>query len=79
MRARTAGYGRSMTNPSEENLGRLDDEAEEREPSSTTDGPAAEGVYDPAQGSPGGTHPTGEDFPNEAVRYDDPDHRREPS
>jgi hypothetical protein len=79
MRARTRGYRCNMTNPSEENLGRMDDEAEEREPSSTTEGPAAEGVYDPAQGSPGGTHPTGEDFPNEAVRYDDPERRREPS
>jgi hypothetical protein len=79
MRDRTQGYGCSMTNQSDENLGRLDDEAEEHEPSSTTDGSAAEGVYDPAQGSPGGTHPTGEDFPNEAVRYDDPERRREPS
>jgi hypothetical protein len=45
-----------------ENLGRLDDEAEEHEPSSTTEGAAAEGAaaegdYDPAQGSPdSGTH-----------------------
>ena len=60
-----------MTNDSPENLGRLDDEQEERESSSTTDGPAAEGEYDPAQGSPGGGHPTGESFPDEAVRYDD--------
>jgi hypothetical protein len=59
--------------------GRLDDEAEEREPSSTTDGPAAEGEYDPAQGSPDGDpHPTGEDFPAEGTRYDDPEHRRTP-
>ena len=36
----------------QERLGRLDDEAEDAEPSSTTDGPAAEGDYDPAQGSP---------------------------
>jgi hypothetical protein len=79
MRVGTPGYGPFMTNQSEENLGRLDDEAEEREPSSTTEGPAAEGVYDPAQGSPGEAHPTGEDFPNEAVRYDDPERRREPS
>ena len=42
-----------MSNDSTENLGRLDDEEEEQEPSSTTDGPAAEGGYDPAQGSPG--------------------------
>jgi hypothetical protein len=59
--------------------GRLDDDAEEREPSSTTDGPAADGEYDAAQGSPaGGPHPTGEDFPAEATRYDDPEHRRTP-
>jgi hypothetical protein len=32
--------------------GRLDDEAEKREKSDTTDGPAAEGTYDPKQGSP---------------------------
>jgi hypothetical protein len=39
--------------------GRLDDEQEEREPSDTTDGPAAEGEYDPAQGSPdSGPHAT---------------------
>jgi hypothetical protein len=64
-----------MTSSPEENLGRLDDEAEERESSSTTDGPAAAGDFDPAQGSPGSGHPVGEDFPNEAVRYDDPDER----
>lgn len=40
-------------------LGRLDDAAEETEPSSTSDGPAAEGEYDPAQGSPdSGPHAT---------------------
>lgn len=60
---------------SQENLGRLDDEAEEREPSSTTEGPAAAGVDDPRQGSPGSAHPTGQDYPDEAVRYDDPEHR----
>ena len=55
MRRRVTGYGRRMTfeHPeTSENLGRLDDEAEEREPSSTTEGAAAEGEYDPAQGSP---------------------------
>ena len=47
-----------MTEQQPENLGRLDDEAERREPSSTTDGPASAGEYDPAQGSPdSGTHP----------------------
>ena len=59
-----------------DNLGHLDDDAEEQEPSSTTDGPAADGEYDPAQGSPGQDHPTGEDFPHEATRFDDPDKRR---
>jgi len=57
-------------------LGRLDDEAEEREPSSTTEGAAAEGVSDPEQGSPGGGHPVGEDYPDEAVRYDTADRPR---
>jgi hypothetical protein len=67
-----------MTNESRENLGRRDDEAEEREPSPTTEGPAAKGACDPTQGSPGQGHPTGEDFPNEAVRYDEPGRRRVP-
>lgn len=50
-----------MSSDSPENTGRLDDEAEEQEPSSTTDGPAADGEYDPAQGSPdAGPHPTGD-------------------
>ena len=57
-----------MTSESSENLGRLDDAAEAQEPSSSTDGPAAEGEYDPAQGSPGDAHPTGEGFPNEEER-----------
>jgi hypothetical protein len=61
-----------MTNDTPENLGRLDDEAEDREPSSERDGPAADGEFDPAQGSPAGGHPVGEDFPNEGVRYDEP-------
>lgn len=78
MITRQVGYGASMTSsdPDQEQLGRLDDEAEEREPSSTTDGAAADGDYEPAQGSPGPEHPTGEDFPAEATRYDDPEHRR---
>ena len=59
-------------------MGRLSDEEEAQEPSSTTDGPAAEGELDPRQGSPGQPHPVGEDFPNEAVRYDDPNRRRDP-
>lgn len=57
-----------MTSDSSENLGRLDDTAEAQEPSSTTDGPAADGEYDPTQGSPGEAHPTGEGFPNEEKR-----------
>ena len=65
-----------MSNDSEENLGRLDDDAEEQEPSSTTEGAAAEGEYDPAQGSPGHAHPTGEDFPEEAVRYGEDERKR---
>lgn len=68
--------GEPMTSEGPEQLGRLDDEQEEREPSSTTEGAAARGDYDPAEGSPGGTHPTGESFPDEATRYDDPEHRR---
>ena len=63
-----------MTEGDQERLGRLDDEAEEQEASSTTEGAAAEGDYDPAQGSPGQAHPVGEDYPDEAVRYDDPGH-----
>ena len=65
-----------MTADEPEQLGRLDDDAEEQEPSSTTEGAAAEGDYDPAQGSPGQDHPTGEDFPAEASRFDEPEHRR---
>lgn len=64
-----------MTSNDPERLGRLDDADEEQEPSSTKDGAAARGEYDPAEGSPGREHPTGEDFPGEAVRYDDPEHR----
>jgi hypothetical protein len=64
-----------MTKDGSEQLGRLDDEQEAAEPSSTTDGAAARGEDDPAQGSPGTGHPVGEAFPDEAVRYDDPDER----
>ncbi len=62
-----------MSSQDSENTGRLDDAAEEQEPSSTTGGPAAEGEYDPAQGSPGHAHPVGEDFPDEAPKADGPD------
>ena len=51
-----------MTSSENESLGRLDDEAEDQEPSSTTDGAAADGEYDPAQGSPdSGPHATAQD------------------
>lgn len=54
-----------------ENLGRLDDDAEEREPSSTIDGPAAEGQYDPSQGSPhSGTHPVFRDMTRGALGWE---------
>ena len=45
-----------MSNP-HEHFGKLDDAGEADEPSSTHDGPAAEGIYDPRQGSPGTAHP----------------------
>jgi hypothetical protein len=60
-----------MTDDSTGKRGRLTDEEEAQEPSSTTEGAAAAGEYDPAEGSPGVPHPTGQDFPNEAVRYDE--------
>lgn len=64
-----------MSQDGSEQLGRLDDEQEAAEESSTTTGAAADGEYDPAEGSPGAGHPTGENYPDEAVRYDDPDAR----
>ena len=63
-----------MSESDPEQLGRLDDQAEDQEPSSTSEGAAAEGDYDPSQGSPGQGHPVGEAYPDEAVRFDDPDH-----
>ncbi|GAA0972503.1 hypothetical protein ENKNEFLB_04193 [Nocardioides aquaticus] len=57
-----------MSSQDSENTGRLDDATEEQEESSTTDGPAAEGEYDPAQGSPAGAHPVGEAYPDEAPK-----------
>lgn len=48
-----------MTSEQPERTGRLDDAEEQQETSSTTDGPAAQGEYDPQQGSPdSGPHPT---------------------
>jgi hypothetical protein len=64
-----------MSQDGSEQLGRLDDEQKAAEESSTTEGAAARGEYDPAEGSPRPAHPVGEDFPDEAVRYDDPDER----
>ena len=55
-----------MSQDGSEQLGRLDEEQEAAEPSSTTDGAAAAGDYDPAQGSPGGGHPTDKDLPDDA-------------
>lgn len=63
-----------MSNQDPEPTGRLDDQAEEQA-TSDDDGAAARGEYDPAQGSPQGGHPVGEAFPDEAVRYDDPEGR----
>ncbi len=64
------------TDTPEEPLGRVDDQAEDAAPSSDAEGgAAAAGRYDPAEGSPGTAHATGEAFPDEAVRYDDPDGR----
>lgn len=71
----TERAGPMTTSEEPERLGRLDDSAEEQESSSTTEGPAAAGEYDPAQGSPGEEHAIGEDFPDEAVRYDEPGQR----
>lgn len=59
----------------QQNLGRLDDDAESQEPSSTTDGPAAEGEYDPEQGSPHGVHPMMDDERTRTEHH--PKHRSE--
>jgi hypothetical protein len=57
--------------------GHLDDAQEQAEESSTTDGPAAAGEYDPAQGSPdSGEHPVGESYPDEATQYADGESHR---
>ncbi len=57
-----------MSSQDPEGTGRLDDAAEEKETSSTDGGAAAEGEYDPAQGSPGQGHPVGQDYPDEAPK-----------
>jgi hypothetical protein len=60
----------------DEPLGRLDDDAEAAATSDDAPGgAAAAGEDDPAEGSPGTAHPVGEGFPDEAVRYDEPDAR----
>jgi len=59
-----------MTDSTQENLGRLDDDEEAAEPSSD-EGAAAAGEYDPAQGSPGTAHPTADDAPDDVL--DPPD------
>lgn len=66
-----------MSNDStEEPLGRVDDQTEDAAASSDAEGgAAAAGEYDAAEGSPAPAHPVGEDFPDEAVRYDDPEAR----
>jgi hypothetical protein len=60
-----------MSNDAPEGLGRLDDGAEKHEPSDDAADGAARGEYDPTEGSPGQGHPVGEDFPDEAVRFDE--------
>jgi hypothetical protein len=72
-RTRRGGYRSDMSDAANENLGHLDDAAEEQEASSTTDGAAAEGEYDPAQGSPdSGAHPVGAEFPDEVDKTGQP-------
>lgn len=61
-----------MSENDTEPTGRVDDEQEVAATSDTTDGPAAEGEYDPAQGSPDAApHPVGEGYPDEKKGYDD--------
>ena len=49
---RACGYRTAMSDQNPEHTGRLDDEAEATEQSDTTDGPAAEGEYDPGRARP---------------------------
>jgi hypothetical protein len=64
-----------MTNGTPDPLGRVDDAEESAAEASREEGPAASGEYDASEGSPGASHPVGEAFPDEAVRYDDPQRR----
>lgn len=68
--------GEHMSEQDEERGGRLSDEEMAQEPSDTTEGAAARGEEDPSEGSPGPAHPVGQDFPNEAVRYDETERPR---
>jgi hypothetical protein len=69
-----------MGNNNREQLGEVDDAEEAAEPSSTTEGAAAEGEYDPAQGSPdSGAHAVGQEYPDEATGTGDDERTRSPS
>lgn len=73
MRPAPGGHRSGVTTGENEHTGHLSDEEEAAETSSTTDGPAADGEYDPAQGSPhGGAHPVAADYPDEHDRNGDP-------
>ncbi len=63
-----------MNDSTHENLGRLDDEDEAAEQSSD-EGAAASGEYDPAQGSPGGPHPSAKDHPRPEVTAEEAERR----
>ncbi|HET7683917.1 MAG TPA: hypothetical protein VFK34_09660 [Marmoricola sp.] len=69
-----------MGNDNHEQLGEVDEAEEAAEPSSTTEGPAAEGDYDPTQGSPdSGAHPVGQEYPDEATGTGDDERTRSAS
>ena len=61
-----------MTQDGPEQLGRLDDEQEAAEESSTTEGAAARGEADASEGSPGAAHPVGDDYPDQATPRSEP-------
>ncbi len=61
-----------MTQDGSEQLGRLDDEQEAAEESSTTEGAAARGEADASEGSPGAPHAVGEDFPEPGAPRSEP-------
>lgn len=70
------GMSEQSDETSQKQTGHLDDAAEEAQESSTTEGAAAAGDYDPAQGSPGGGHPVGETFPDESAKSGEEGHPR---